>query len=83
MEVTGERNLNAEIASSHGALITRLTRRHAPVDSSSPRHPEAHRAYRSRAGNSRLHGMLRLPPARDGRPYPEAAGKLWKDRNGF
>jgi hypothetical protein len=34
-------DLNVEIASSHGALITRLTQRQAPIDSFSPRRPEA------------------------------------------
>jgi beta-lactam-binding protein with PASTA domain len=41
MSVIRYGDLNVEIASSHGALITRLTQQQAPVDSFSPRHSEA------------------------------------------
>ena len=41
MSVIRYGDLNVEIASSHGARITRLTQQQAPVDSFSPRHPEA------------------------------------------
>ena len=41
MSVIRYGDLNVDIASSHGALITRLAHRQAPVDSFSPRPPEA------------------------------------------
>ena len=41
MSVIRYGHLNVEITSSHGALITHLTQQQAPVDSFSPRHPEA------------------------------------------
>lgn len=41
MSVIRYGDLNVEIASSHGAVITRLAQQQAPVDSFSPRRPEA------------------------------------------
>ena len=72
MSVIRYGNLNVEIASSHGALITRLAQQQAPVDSFSPRPPAAPRSLPVPGREQQVADALRA--IEQGRPVEFHAG---------
>ncbi len=72
MSVIRYGELNVEIASSHGAVITRLTQQQAPVDSFSPRHAEASQSLPVPGREQQVADALRA--IEQGRPVEFHAG---------